>query len=75
MCYCGGGISPDPIISSAPTATIVSNPECEDVDGFIDSYSDRCSWYETNDEQDFKFYGRIGGLGNGNADLIANDAS
>jgi hypothetical protein len=73
-CHCGGGINPDPTISPAPTATFVINPECEDVDGFVDIYSDRCSWYETNDEQDCKYYGTTGGLVRGNADLTANDA-
>jgi hypothetical protein len=71
-CHCGGGINPDPTISPAPTATFVINPECEDMDGFVDIYSDRCSWYETNDEQDCKYYGTTRALLD--ADLTANDA-
>lgn len=73
-CHCGGGIIPDPTVSPAPTPAFEINPFCEDMDGFIDIYSDPCSWYESNDDPDCIFYGITRGFGTANKDFTANDA-
>ena len=65
----------EPTISSKPTTSLMPSETCEDVNDWIDSWGDGCSWYAGSDNyDDFTDYCLYEGENIGLDDLTANEA-
>lgn len=70
--FCGDFV-PDGEECPTPPPVFVPDPDCGDLEGFVDEFGDPCSWYEFNDSPGCPVYGDIGG-GSGFDDITPLEA-